>query len=681
MGKQGKILIVDDTEMNRSMLADMLQEDYEILEAENGLEAAKLLYQLHDGISLVLLDIIMPEMDGFEVLTLMSKNDWIERIPVITISSETASAYIDHAYDLGATDYISRPFDEKTVQRRVRNTIMLYSKQKALESLVAEQIVEKEQNNFLMVEILSNIVEFRNGESGLHVLHIRILTEILLRKLQEITDRYPLTAAQIALIVNASAMHDVGKISIPEEILNKPGRLTPEEFEVMKTHSAIGGQIMEEALQRHREELIQVAYNICRWHHERYDGRGYPDGLKGEKIPIEAQVVALADVYDALTSVRVYKPAYSHEEAMQMILNGECGSFNPLLLECLQQVGPRLEEELKLRSLRGVSEASIQELSTQMIANGKVSSRTLTLLDQERTRYQFFASMSNEIQFEYSFQSDLLTLSEWGAQLLGLSVLLEHPEENEELGRVFSRDDFADLKRRLRRATAERPIVSVSYCLQVKGEPRWFKAVARPLWENEEEGKVVSIIGKFMDVHEERLQMNRLKKLAEQDPLTKLHNQASAKKTVSKALDIKGAHTALALFDLDNFKDANDRFGHMFGDQVLKHVADIVRKSVRSSDIAARVGGDEFLLFLAYQGDVRPVVDRIFRALYSGYQSFQVSVSMGIALAPENGADYDTLFHAADQALYAAKKGGKNRYCFYDDSMRRLLSVLSPMDH
>ena len=222
----------------------------------------------------------------------------------------------------------------------------------------------------------------------------------------------------------------------------------------------------------------------------------------------------------ALTSVRVYKPAYSHEEAMQMILNGECGSFNPLLLECLQQVGPRLEEELKLRSLRGVSEASIQELSTQMIANGKVSSRTLTLLDQERTRYQFFASMSNEIQFEYSFQSDLLTLSEWGAQLLGLSVLLEHPEENEELGRVFSRDDFADLKRRLRRATAERPIVSVSYCLQVKGEPRWFKAVARPLWENEEEGKVVSIIGKFMDVHEERLQMNRLKKLAEQDPLT-----------------------------------------------------------------------------------------------------------------------------------------------------------------
>ena len=233
------ILIVDDTEMNRSLLADMLGPDYEILEAANGVEAVSLLSQRHGEISLVLLDIVMPEMDGFEVLSLMNRNGWIEHIPVITISSETASTYIDHAYDLGASDYISRPFDEKTVQRRVRNTIMLYSKQKVLESMVAEQIVEKERNNFLMVEILSNIVEFRNGESGLHVLHIRTLTEILLRNLQEISGRYPLSAARMALIVNASALHDIGKISIPEDILNRPGSLSPQEFEVMKTLSLI----------------------------------------------------------------------------------------------------------------------------------------------------------------------------------------------------------------------------------------------------------------------------------------------------------------------------------------------------------------------------------------------------------------------------------------------------------
>ncbi|WP_308753709.1 diguanylate cyclase domain-containing protein [uncultured Anaerotruncus sp.] len=680
MKKQGMILIVDDTEMNRSLLADMLSEDYEILEAANGVEAAGILHQRSEELSLVLLDIVMPEMDGFEVLALMNKNGWIGHIPVITISSETASTYIDHAYDLGATDYISRPFDEKTVQRRVRNTIMLYSKQKALEGMVTEQIVEKERNNFLMVEILSNIVEFRNGESGLHVLHIRTLTEIFLRKLQEITDRYPLTAARTALIVNASALHDVGKISIPEEILNKPGPLTPAEYEIMKTHCALGAQIMEDALLRHQEELLQVAYNICRWHHERYDGGGYPDGLRGEEIPIEAQVVALADVYDALTSTRVYKQAFPHGAAMRMILGGECGAFHPLLLQCLREMGPYLEEELRLRSLNDVSEANIRELSTQAIAGSKVSNRTLTLLEQERTKYQFFASMSNEIQFEYSYQSNLLTLSEWGARQLGLNVLIERPEQNGELLEVFLLEDYLDLQSRLRRATPERPIVGGTYCLNVKGEKRWYKAVARPLWDGNGTGRVVGIIGKFVDDHEEQLRLKQLKRMAEQDSLTRLNNHAAARRWIQMALAGGDRSYAMVLFDLDNFKEANDRYGHMFGDEVLKHVAQLVQKSVRGGDIAARIGGDEFLIFLEYSGEIEPVIRRIFDALHGEYQSFEILISMGIALAPENGTQYDPLFHAADQALYVAKKGGKDRYRFYDDSMQGVLSVLSPMD-
>ena len=681
MKKRSAILIVDDTEMNRSMLADMLSEDYEILEAANGLEAVALLHKRHDGISLVLLDIVMPEMDGFEVLALMNKNGWIGRIPVITISSETAATYIDHAYDLGASDYISRPFDEKTVRRRVRNTIMLYSKQKALEGMVAEQIVEKEKNNFLMVEILSNIVEFRNGESGLHVLHIRTLTEIFLRELQKATDRYPLSPARAALIVNASALHDVGKISIPESILNKPGKLTPEEFEIMKTHSALGAQIMEDALQRHREELLQVAYNICRWHHERWDGRGYPDGLSGDDIPIEAQVVALADVYDALTSVRVYKGPYPHDVAMRMILDGECGAFNPLLLDCLRAVGPYLEKELKLRSQGDVAEASIRELSSRVVAGGAVSNRTLTLLEQERTKYQFFASMSNEIQFEYNFQSDLLTISEWGAQRLGMGMLVEHPERSAELGKVFSPEDYRDLKGRLRRATRERPIVSASYRLRVKGEERWYKAVARPLWEEDDPGELVGVIGKFVDEHEERMRLEQLRREAEQDFLTGLSNLSFARGEIQRALAAAGRRRhALVLLDLDGFRAANERGGHLFGDEVLQYVAGLIKQSVREGDLAARIGGDEFLLFLECEGELEPVIQRIFESLHGEYGGFKVTVSMGIALAPRDGDAYDGLFHIADQALYAAKKGGKDRYCYYDDSMRELLSVLSPID-
>ena len=206
---------------------------------------------------------------------------------------------------------------------------MLYSKQRMLEGMVADQIVEKERNNYLMVEILSNIVEFRNGESGLHVLHIRTLTDLFLHQLQRTTDRYPLSSSRIAMMVNASSLHDVGKISIPEQILNKPGKLTKEEFEIMKSHTTVGADILHDLPFSNEEPLLKTAYEIARWHHERYDGRGYPDGLTGEEIPIAAQVVSVADVYDALTSVRCYKSAYDHETALRMIVNGECGTRVP----------------------------------------------------------------------------------------------------------------------------------------------------------------------------------------------------------------------------------------------------------------------------------------------------------------------------------------------------------------
>ena len=500
MKTENRILIVDDTEMNRSMLADMLSDEYQIIEASNGREAVALLEAQDSAVSLVLLDIVMPEMDGFEVLAMMNKKGWIERIPVITISSETSSSYIDHAYDLGATDYISRPFDEKTVVRRVRNTLMLYSKQKMLEGMLTDQIREKEKNSSLMVEILGNIVEFRNGESGLHVMHIRVLTELFLHRLAEITGEDTISPRRQMLIINASALHDIGKISIPEEILNKPGRLTQEEFEIMKTHSSIGAGIMEDVLKRHQEELIQVAYSICRWHHERYDGRGYPDGLRGDEIPIEAQIVALADVYDAMTSPRVYKPAYPHEQAVEMILAGQCGAFSPLMMECLRQEAPHLKEELQVHSAQDISEAGVHSLTSQMISGGKMSDRTFHLLEQERTKYQFFASLTHEIQFEYITQADLLTLSDWGAQQLGLPARIEHPKQSEELQKVFSREDGADLVRRLRAAVPSDPIVSKAYSFTVDGQKRTYKVVARLLWSTKESGGSTEVIGKLIEM-------------------------------------------------------------------------------------------------------------------------------------------------------------------------------------
>ena len=354
-----QILVVDDSEMNREILSDMLGNDFRILEAENGEECLQLLDQYGTGISAILLDIVMPKMDGFEVLNVMERKHLIEDIPVIMISSEDSDVYVRRAYELGVSDYINRPFDAKVVCQRVYNTIKLYAKQRKLVTLVTDQIYEKEKNNQMMISILSQIVEFRNGESGLHVLHINILSELLLERLVQKTDKYQISAQRRSLITTASALHDIGKIGIDDKILNKPGRLTPEEFDEMKKHTIIGESILKNVGIYQNEELVQLAMHICRWHHERYDGRGYPDGLKGEEIPIEVQVVSIADVYDALVSERVYKKAYSHKKAVEMILNGECGQFNPLLLECLQDIQDRIDEEFQ--NVENQSEEENQE--------------------------------------------------------------------------------------------------------------------------------------------------------------------------------------------------------------------------------------------------------------------------------------------------------------------------------
>ncbi len=342
--KRQRILIVDDSEMNREILYEMLKDEFDILEAENGKEALEVLERYGCEISLVLLDIVMPIMDGFEVLGHMNEKDMIEEIPVIMISSEDSASFIRRAYEMGVSDYISRPYDAQIVYKRVYNTIKLYAKQRRLTAILTEQIRAKEESRKIMIGILSHIVEFRNGESGPHVQHINVLTQLLLGRLVQISDQYHLSWMDRDLIVMASSLHDIGKIGIDDKILNKKGQLTDEEFEIMKQHTVIGVEILEDLQYYQDEPLVKTAREICRWHHERYDGRGYPDGLKGEDIPISAQVVSLADVYDALVSKRVYKASYSHEKAMQMILNGECGAFNPLLLTCLKDIEGEIQE-------------------------------------------------------------------------------------------------------------------------------------------------------------------------------------------------------------------------------------------------------------------------------------------------------------------------------------------------
>ena len=333
-----QILIVDDSDMNRAMLREILKDNYSILEASNGAECLSCVKHMGSSLSLILLDLNMPEMDGFEVLAELSRLGYMDDIPVIIISGTDSTADICRAYDLGATDYIHRPFNTQVIYRRVSNTITLMAKQRRMAELVNRQIDRATKQQELMVDFLSRIIGYRSGESTPHFANISTLSALLLQALQKRKNHYGLTEQDCQLIATAAVFHDVGKIGIPESILLKPGKLTAKEFEVMKTHTLIGDNLIKSLEIYHDEPLLQMAAQICRWHHERYDGGGYPDGLKGEEIPICAQVVSIADVYDALTSARPYKPAFSSEKAIQMILNGECGVFNPVLVDCLLEV-------------------------------------------------------------------------------------------------------------------------------------------------------------------------------------------------------------------------------------------------------------------------------------------------------------------------------------------------------
>ena len=346
--KKGTILIADDTKLNHHILRDILSNNFEIISAMGGAEALQILNEKGKEISLLLLDIMMPDVDGFAVLEGLRESNLIEEIPVIMISANTEAATINKAYEMGAWDYITRPFNATAVRHRAINTVLTFAKEKKLTAAVLEQVLKKENGESMMISILSHIVEFRNGESGLHVLHINAITELLLRQLVKSYPEYHFSHKEISQICLASSLHDIGKIAIPEEILNKPGRLTPEEFKIMKTHAAIGSDLISHSMEAYPDEpLIQYAYGICRWHHERWDGSGYPDGLKGDSIPIYAQIVSIADVYDALTSERVYKPPFTHEQALYMIDRGECGIFNPLLLKCLHECADSIRSSLE----------------------------------------------------------------------------------------------------------------------------------------------------------------------------------------------------------------------------------------------------------------------------------------------------------------------------------------------
>ena len=509
-----KILIADDSEMNRELLAAILEEEYDIIQVNDGVQAVDCLQRQAEEISLLLLDIVMPHMDGFEVLSYMNKEHWIDAIPVVIISSENSPIYIKRGYDLGATDFIGKPFDANMVLRRSANAILLGAKQRRMTSIVSNQIYEREKSSKLMINILSHIVEFRNGESGLHVLHIQTITEMLLRQLvQKENNRYALSKEQIRMITTASALHDIGKISIPDEILNKPGRLTAEEFAVIKGHSMAGANMLSELpLDQKEEPLVKTAYEICRWHHERYDGGGYPDGLKGEEIPVSAQVVALADVYDALTSERCYKDAYSHEKAIEMILAGQCGAFNPLMLECLLDISSSLKKKMGYKSKERYEQTDLSDIASRFHdVEMDSSEKIVQQLEFERMRYNFLAEGSRNIVFTYTISPPLLTFNQAGCKRSGITEPSFSPLQSGVLKDLVEEQSLKRLIRKITQATRETPDVVSNLLLTDGKNPCHYRCQCRVIWTDGAEKGYTGVVGKLTDITDDYMVMENVR--------------------------------------------------------------------------------------------------------------------------------------------------------------------------
>ena len=493
MNEKQTILIVDDSKFNRDILKEILGETYHYLEAENGNQAIQLVGD-NLGIDLILLDIHMPQMDGFEVLEMMNKSQCINETPVIMISSEESVTMMRKAYEMGITDYITRPFDTVIVKKRVQNTLDLYVNQKRLINVVVDQVYEKEENNNIMIRILSNVLGSRNSESSEHILHIRTATELMLRKLIKISDTYHLTAADIALITTASSLHDIGKIRIPEEILNKPGKLSDEEFKIMKTHSELGASIIRDMRFPQNHPLVHTAWEICRWHHERWDGKGYPDGLKGEEIPISAQVVSIVDVYDALTSERCYKKAFEHDTAIKMILDGQCGQFNPVLLKCLKELSLQFSKMYKNETNDNTQYYEAQRLSDEILKEKSLPRKNYSqhVIKLMREKIEFFKMDSGKISIEYNAISGRLIIINGNRQ-----ILCQRDDPKFDIFKLFevSSEDIQHIRALLDQTSIQNTEISLQLMAKVENKRQMYDLKLHTLWSTLKKDGYIGIVG------------------------------------------------------------------------------------------------------------------------------------------------------------------------------------------
>lgn len=673
MNKKQIILIVDDEETNRAILAQLFKDEYSILEAENGEEAIRLIEDNLEDVSAVLLDILMPVMDGLQAMEIMNSHYWIDKIPVIMITTDTSESTMQKGYELGATDVILKPFNSRIVRQRVKNIIELYRHKKNLERLASEQIdilrsksMQVSESGIEIVNMLSRIITLKSGQAAARPQVIRHVAAAIMREYSHLYPELHIDGTRIRNTAYAASVCNIGKIFVPSEILFKNGPLTDEEYRVVQRYPAGGSDLLMKISEgKYDGGLLECCFTVCLYHNERADGTGYPYGLKEKDIPLEAQIVSIASVYEALVSDRPYRKAFSHDEAVKMIRNGECGCFGEKIIKAFMAAEPILtdeydEEEEYFRGSR-VS-YSISE---------DVSERRLRMLEREKEHFQILSDMSGDVMFDYDGITNVLLFSESFSELTGCGVRYENALDFINETETLYIDDKERLIGLIKSITDTSPSIKTEIRIKMKNDVyKWFELYAHSVWNG---GRCVSMVGKLVNIDRQKRETEIWRKAADTDQLTGIYNKIASHNYIMEAIETNGDNvSALCFIDLDNFKGINDTFGHQFGDVVLKKVAEQLRTAVRNTDIVGRIGGDEFVVFLKNVGSKKNIIakaEQLCNVFKLTCGERKISGSIGIACIPDDGTDFEELLGKADSALYCCKGRGKDCYLLYNEEI------------
>lgn len=674
-----KLLIVDNTGKNKILLGELFSPDYEMIEVNDNVKAIEVLRNNGCELAAVFLSIVMPVIESLDFLEYLNKEKMVDKIPVFLIFEDTTTDVMSKGFHLGAADIIEQSVSPVIIKRRVESVIELFQHRNHLDTLVEQQTNASQEllhTKNSVIETLSTVIEFRSEESNRHVKQIQQMTKMLLMEIVKQNPQYQLSLEDISIMSQAAAMHDLGKICIPDTILNKPCKLTPEEFQVMQTHTIRGCDILNHVVIAGEQQLIQYSYEICRYHHERWDGQGYPDGLREDEIPISAQVVSIVDVYDALVSKRVYKEAFSHEKALQIIEKERGRAFNPMLVACFMQIAQQIRAEV-YASKEGTSVVQSQAFGTSDCAfvsdSIETKERNIHLLNLENERFHILSKLSNEIIFEYDRRNNSIEFSKNFQDVFGESYQISDALKFWKMTQMIDKDDKKWINLALRKVTAEAPTHRLEAKLKdASGNEMWFEIYINTLWEKSDAKSWNRCIGKITDIHELKSESIYWQRCAMHDALTGLYNKEAIKIKICQWIDESDTEELALLFiDIDNYKMINDTYGHDIGDLVLENFAVALKRQFQANTSIGRIGGDEFLIAIKGKENIEHLTEKLHR-VYDVFKEItiprlnkSISASIGISLYPKDGEDYATLFKKADQALYHSKKNGKNQFQFF----------------